>query len=158
MSPKTNPVPKWASTGGEAMINEIVLEGMMAGLFEVCLILKPGPLGRKMLAPLEKTLHKSATAGICRAVFRYAGRETLTQETFLLCFMEVLRQGKGEFAKLGKELDRPGNVTLIKQMARYLGVRFATLFCLMGLRIMEVAGEKGLLCYRGCDVEMATSV
>lgn len=143
----------------ELLINEILLEGMLSGLFESCQVFKPSDLGHRTVLPFDKELAAAVSPELFRAVFRSAGTEggPIPQEKFLLHFLVLLQEGKGEFEPLAEALDKPDRIGAVKRLARYLGVRFGTLYCLMALRMEETASLPGgsVLKHNGPFVEMA---
>ena len=53
-------------------------------------------------------------------------------------------------------MDAAENVEVIRHVVRFLGIRFGTLFCLMGIRIEHLAasGDKPIFRHVGYEVEL----
>jgi len=154
MPEQTQPIEP--ATEQEFLINEILLEGMMAGLFESCQIVKPSDLGYKTLQAFDEPLKEAANRRLVEAVFAAAGAERVSQEKFLLSFLRLIQGGKRPFKSLAAKLDQPDNVQSIKQIVRFLGIRFGTLFCLMGIRVEQFAASSSpqIIRHLGNEVEL----
>jgi hypothetical protein len=140
-----------------ALINAVILEGMMIGLFESCQVIKPTDLGKKMLKPFSNVLRVIGVADACREVFALGPPRILPQDAFLLRFLKLLEKGKGAFKPLANELDKEANALLVRRIVRYLGMRFATFFCLMALQVLEMASTDNIVSYIGSKLRLAAA-
>jgi hypothetical protein len=145
------------------LISDVILEGMVAGLFESCELLRLSAFGEKIVGPFKPVLDTAVRREACEMVFHASNATQLTQESFLLCFMRLLEKANQPgaqpipvFDDLAKRLDSEGEVARIKRLVCYLGVRFLTLFCLMALYVKEQCRSEKYLIQEGTEVRMAT--
>ena len=134
----------------EFVINEILLESMMAGLTQSCGALSLSDLGKRAVGAFMggATIDYEKVA---RAVFARNYFQPMNQEEFLYGFIEQLQRGQRlrNYKGLVAYLDSEQSVKPFKDVCNFLGTRFGTLYCALGIKVIDDSAERGILTRSG---------
>ena len=123
----------------EFMVEDLIIEGILAGVFRTCDQVELTPFGEWLVEPFQEELDPVTAGEVVAAVFRRSGKNVLDDTEFLRGFMGMALEPRDDEPKLVKLLDAPPVCQKVLSALGAASIQFALFLCLCGVYCKWVA-------------------